>query len=209
MTGWQSRVEELLYESETVEEVIDIASSRVVVTSHRVLTFTPEMDGENFEQAERPNVTGVRTSAKGRTGIAGKAIRYGIYSMLLIGAGIFINFESFVGDISFDSEAAGQTGAGGIVGIAEGMLGFMAQLDELMQVVGALGLLVAVVLFAVYWLLRTPTLVINVAGDGEDLHVLRPTDEDDAIERLETAILPDGERPERSGVKSMLPDELF
>ncbi len=209
MSGWQSRVDELLYESESVEEVVDIDSSRVVVTSHRVLTFTPEMDGENFRQVERPNVTGVTTGAIGRTALAARSIRYGIYSLLLIGAGFVINFESFVGDISFDAEAAGETGAGGIVGIAEGMMNLMAQLDELMQFVGALGLLVAVVMFAVYWLLRTPTLVISVAGESEDLHVQRPTDQADAIERLETAILPEADRQESSRLASLLPGELF
>ena len=210
MSGWQDRVEELLYESESVSEVLDIDSSRVVVTSHRVLTFTPEMDGENFQQVERPNVTGVETSARGRTALAGRSIRYGVYSFMLIAAGFFINFDALIGDIQLDGEAASQTGAGGIVGIAQGMLNFMTQLDQLMQVVGALVLLAAVVMFAVYWLLRVPTLAIRVAGDGGDIHVQRPDDIDDAIRRLESAILPDDEIGGKSeGLSSMLPDDLF
>lgn len=210
MSGWQNRVEELLYESESVSEVLDIDSSRVVVTSHRVLTFTPEMDGENFQQVERPNVTGVETSAQGRTTLAGRSIRYGVYSLMLILAGLVINFEALIGDVEFDSQAASQTGAGGIVSIADGMLSFMTQLDELMQVVGALVLLVAVAMFAVYWLLRVPTLAIRVAGDGADIHVQRPDDADGAIRRLESAILPDDEIGGGSeGLSSMLPNDLF
>jgi len=210
MSGWQNRVEELLYESESVSEVLDIDSSRVVVTSHRVLTFTPEMDGENFQQVERPNVTGVETSAQGRTTLAGRSIRYGVYSLLLILAGFVINFDALIGDIQFDGEAASQTGAGGIVGIAQGMLNLMTQLDQLMQVVGALVLLAAVVMFAVYWLLRVPTLAIRVAGEGSDLHVQRPEDADGAIRRLESAILPESELGGGSeGLSSMLPNDLF
>jgi len=210
MSGWQNRVEELLYESESVSEVLDIDSSRVVVTSHRVLTFTPEMDGENFQQVERPNVTGVETSAQGRTTLAGRSIRYGVYSLLLILAGFVINFDALIGDIQFDGEAASQTGAGGIVGIAQGMLNLMTQLDQLMQVVGALVLLAAVVMFAVYWLLRVPTLAIRVAGEGADLHVQRPEDADGAIRRLESAILPESELGGGSeGLSSMLPNDLF
>jgi len=210
MTGWQNRVEELLYESESVSEVLDIDSSRVVVTSHRVLTFTPEMDGENFRQVERPNVSGVETSAQGRTTLAGRSIRYGVYSLMLILAGLFIDFEALIGDVSFDAEATSQTGAGGIVSIADGMLRFMTQLDQIMQVVGALVLLAAVAMFAVYCLFRVPTLAIRVAGDGRDIHVQRPDDVDGAIRRLESAILPDDEIGGGSeGLSSLLPNDLF
>lgn len=210
MSGWQDRVEELLYESESVSEVLDIDSSRVVVTSHRVLTFTPEMDGENFQQVDRPNVTGVETSAQGRTALAGRSIRYGVYGLVLVLAGVFLDFEALIGDVSFDSEATSQTGASGIVSIADAMLNGMTQIDELMQVVGALVLLVAVAMFAVYWLLRVPTLAIRVAGDGGDIHVQRPEDVDDAIRRLESAILPESEIGGGSGgLTSRLPTDLF
>lgn len=208
--GWQSKVEDLLYESESVEEVVDIDDSRIVVTSHRVLTFTPNMDGENFEQVERPNVTGVTTSAIARTGLAAKSIRYGVYSAMLMLAGLFLDFENLIGDIQFDTKAAQGTGAGGIVGLAQGMLAFFAQLDKLMQGIGALGLLVAVVVFAVYWLLRTPTLAISVAGDTEDLHVPRPDDPDLAVTALEEAILIDELAEESSGkLASVLPEDIF
>ncbi|WP_336328015.1 hypothetical protein [Halovenus sp. HT40] len=208
--GWQSKVEDLLYESESVEEVVDIDTARVVVTSHRVLTFTPEMDGENFEQVERPNVTGVSTSARSRTGLAAKSIRYGVYSLMLMLAGLFINFDALIGDIQFDSEATQQTGAGGIVGMAQGMLNFFGRLDQYMQMIGALGLLVAVVIFAVYWLLRTPTLAIEIAGDREDLHVPRPEDPDLAVTALEEAIIIDDNDEDSSGkLASVLPEDIF
>lgn len=208
--GWQSKVDDLLYESESVEEVVDIDDSRVVVTSHRVLTFTPNMTGENFEQVERPNVTGVSTSALARTGLAQKSIHYGVYSAMLMLAGLFINFDSLIGSIQFDAQATQQTGAGGIVGLAQGMLSFFSQLDELMQVFGALGLLVAVVIFAVYWLLRTPTLAIIIAGDRDDLHVPRPDDPDLAVTALEEAIIIDELAEESSGkLASVLPEDIF
>ena len=210
MAGWKSRIEELLYESESVEEVVDIDDARLVVTSHRVMTFTPEMDGENFEQVERPNVTAVEPSAISKTGLAERSIRYGIYGGLLIVAGLLIDFESLVGGIEFDAEATQDTGAGGIVNIAQATLDFMAQMDELMQVIGALTLLVAVVSFAVYWLLRTPTLAIRVAGDGSDLHVPRPGEPDLAATALEQAIIPDEMAEDSSGkLSSVIPDDIF
>lgn len=208
--GWQSKVEDLLYESESIEEVVDVNDARVVVTSHRVLTFTPAMDGQNFEQVERPNVTGVSTSAIAPTKLAARAIRYGIYSALLMLAGIFIDFGGLIGGASFDSQSLQGTGASGIAGTAQGMLSLFTQLDDLMRTIGALGLLVAVVIFAVYWLLRTPTLAITVAGDREDLHVPRPDDPDLAVTALEEAIIIDELAEESSGkLASVLPEDIF
>lgn len=208
--GWQSKVDDLLYESESVEEIVDIDNARVVVTSHRVLTFTPEMDGENFEQVERPNVTGVATSALSRTGLAARSVRYGIYSLMLMLAGLFINFDSMVGEIQFNSEAAQETGAGGTVGFAQSMLNIFSQLDDFMQLIGALGLFISAVLFAVYWLLRTPTLAIEIAGDRDDLHVPRPEDPDLAVTALNEAIIIDDNDEDSSGkLASVLPEDIF
>lgn len=210
MSGWKDRVEELLYESESVEEVVDVDDARVVVTSHRIMAFTPEMDGENFTQAERPNVTAVETSSMANDSLAERALRYGIYGGLLVLAGTFINFERFVGGIEFDAEAAEQTGAGGLVGLSQRMIDGIALADELMQVVGALALLLAVAIFAVYWLLRTPTLAIRVAGDGDDIHVPQPDEPDLAATTLEQAIIPDEMSEESSGkLTSAIPDDVF
>lgn len=211
MSGWQSRVKELLYESESVEEVLDYDDTRVVVTSHRVMAFTPEMDGENFRQVDRPNVTGVTTGAQSRTALAARSIRYGIYGAILVLAGYFLNFEDFVGGVSLDAESAQQTGAGGVVQTTQGMLDFIANLDELMQTFGALALLVAVAVFAVYWLLRTPTMVISVAGDEADIHVPRPDDAGEVAQKLEAVILPDGAAEDDLGsrLSDALPDDIL
>jgi hypothetical protein len=211
MSGWKSRVEELLYESESVEEALDYDDTRIVVTSHRVMAFTPEMDGENFRRVERPNVTGVGTGSQSRASLAARSIRYGIYGAVLILAGYFLNFESFVGGVSIDGKTAQETGAGGIVQTTQSMLGLIANLDELMQTIGALVLLVAVVIFAVYWLLRTPTMVISVAGDEDDIHVSRPDDVDEVAPKLEAVILPDGAEDDDLGsrLSSALPDDIL
>ena len=211
MSGWKSRVKELLYESESVEKVLDYDDTRIVVTSHRVMAFTPEMDGENFRQVERPNVTGVSTGSQGRISLAARSIRYGVYGGLLVLVGSVINFESYVGGVTFDPEAAQQTGAGGVVQTTQGMLGFIANLDEMLQSLGALVLLAAVAIFAVYWLLRTPTMVISVAGDEADIHVPRPDNADEIAPKLEAVILPDGAEEEHisSRVSAALPDDIL
>jgi hypothetical protein len=129
---------------------------------------------------------------------------------MLMLAGLFINIDGLIGGIQFGTQATQETGAGGIVSLAQGMLAFFTRLDEFMQIIGALGLLVAVVVFAVYWLLRTPTLAISVAGDGDDLHVPRPEDPDSAVTALEEAIIIDEFAEDSSGrLASVLPEDIF
>jgi hypothetical protein len=76
------------------------------------------------------------------------------------------------------------------MGTLQGLLNLLTQLDELLQVFGALAMLLAVVLLAVYWYTRERTLVIEVAGD-DDIHVPRPSDATDQSTRLEQAVRPE------------------
>ncbi|WP_436902797.1 hypothetical protein [Halovenus halobia] len=204
---WQSQVEDLLYSGESVEEVVDVGDAGIVVTSHRVLTFTPNMAGANFQQVDRPNVAGITTGALSSTGLAERSIRYGVYSAMLLLAGVFIDFGGLIGDVSFDAQATQETGAGGIVGLAQGMLSFFSQLDALMRTIGAVGLLIAVAIFAVYWLRRTPTLEIAIAGDRENIHLPRPDEPDRVIRTVESALGIEG--TDASRVASLLPGDIF
>ena len=59
MSQWRERAEEMLYAGESVEETFEVDDARILVTSHRVLAFTPGAEGATFQQADRPNVAGV------------------------------------------------------------------------------------------------------------------------------------------------------
>lgn len=189
MSAWRDRVEELLYEGETIEDHVECEEASVVVTSHRVLAFTPGMDGPNFSQVDLPNVEGVTRGAQSEAGLLERGLRYGVIGAILVVAGWIIDFESIIGDVSLGGSAAGQIGLGGIMEAMSRLLALMRQLDDLMQLFGALGLLLAVVLVGVYWYTREPTLSIQVAG-GEDIHVPRP--DEDATARLRKVLTPDG-----------------
>lgn len=221
MTRWQERVEELLYDGESVQETVDLDTARVVVTSHRVLAFTPGLEGENFHQIDRPNVDGVGTDALAgsETALLGRGVRIGIIGLVLLVAGYTIDFESIVGDISLDDGAAGgQLGIGGVLGMTQQLLDLITRLDELMRIFGGLVLFLAVVFLGVYWLLREPTLVIQVAGDKDDVHLPRPEDTDAALAVLEGAVLPDfasdvpndppAESEDGNEDESLLPDDV-
>jgi hypothetical protein len=192
MTEWRGRVEELLYDGETVRETLSFDEASVVVTSHRVLAFTPEADGANFRQVERPNVAGVSTGAQSRSGLLERGLRYGVAGAVLVVAGQVVDFGSILGGVDLGGQASREVGLGGILGPLQGMLNVLTQLDELMQMGGALALLLATALVGVYWFTREETLVVEVAGD-EDVHVPRPADATAARDRLAAAVGPGGD----------------
>lgn len=191
MSQWRGRVEELLYDGESVTETVDVGSARVVVTSHRVLAFASDTDGPNFRQVDRPNVVGVSTGAQTRGDLLERTVRVGVIGVVLVAAGWVLDFGAIVGDVDLTGgQATGQVGIGGILGPLQTMLAVLSTLDLYMQLVGALCLLLAVVLFGVYWMGRTPTLVIEVAGE-DDIHVPRPDESGTVVERLERAVVPE------------------
>lgn len=192
MPRWQARVEELLYDGESISESLDIGASRVVVTSHRIMVFTPELEGENFQQADRPNVTGVDTGSLGEGAFLRRGISVAVVGLVLLVAGLVFDPGSlFSDDIDVDEGAAQDVGAGGIMDATQSLFSLLLNLDSILRAFGALALLLAVVLLSVYWYFRTPTLVIRQAGDHDDVHVQRPDDTAETAKRLERAILPD------------------
>lgn len=197
---WQDQVEDLLFDGETVESTVDVDSGKAVVTSHRVLAFTPELEGENFHQVDRPNVDGVDTGAKSEARLLEYVLRTGVIGGILVIAGLVLDFDAILGDVELDMEFAGKAGVGGMLEMAQTMLHLFSILDELMQLVGSLMVLVAVVIFGIYWYLRDPTLVITVAGEEGDIHLPRPAEgADEVARRLEHAILPRGDSSDGEG----------
>ena len=193
MGRWSDRVEELLYEGETVEERVEIGSSAVVVTSHRVLAFTPERDGANFQQADRPNVTGVSADSSGDATFLGYAVRATAYGLVLIVAGVLLPLDSILSDVAMP-ESTGQLGIGGVLGLFEQILSVLRNLGDFMQLIGALLLLFAIVPFGVYLWSRERLLVIDLAEADDSIRLPAPESDSEAVaDRLEYAIQPGGD----------------
>jgi hypothetical protein len=208
MSGWQARVDELLYDGESVRDSLELDSAQVVVTSHRVIAFTPDLDGENFQQVDRPNVTGVQTGARANDSLLSRVVSTGAIGLLLVAVGYTIDFESILGSAEVsDTQTGSGTGMGGVIQTTRSMLDIVAQLDEMMRLLGALALLLAVALFGVYWLGRDPTLLITTAGDTDDIRLPRPENVAAARSRLEAAIFPD-DADRSEGSESLLGDHL-
>lgn len=196
---WTDRVEKLLYDGETCERRFDLGSesesesapTTLVVTSHRVLAFTPERDGANFRQIDRPNVDGVAVTTTGRSTYRWRALKLGLVGIGLLAVSAAVSLESLLPSLEsagVDSSAPGMEGITGALAQIETML---AILDALVLVGGLVASAAALGFVVLSLRSRTRRLVLEVAG-GDDVAV--PIDGDDgivAVGDLERAIRPD------------------
>lgn len=197
MSRWFARVDGLLYDGEAVETRVDVGEGGVVVTSHRVLAFTPEGEGSNFEYVDRPNVSGVERTARGQFRFAAGAVKAILVGAVLLAAGQLVSLDDMIGSI--DLTGAGGMGLGGFLGVMGTLLNVLVMLDEILTVLGALALLLGAFLLGVYAWTRTDLLVIEVAG-GDDVEF--PVDEEGErtgesdgegiADRLDRAVRPEG-----------------
>lgn len=164
---WRTRAGELLFDGESIRERVDAGTDRVVVTTHRVLAFTPDSDGANFRAIDRPNVIGVRTGMQGNAGRLRRAAVAGAGGLGALSLGLLLDLDSLVPKGGVDLAGGSAAGIGGLLGTIETLLRIVALLDDLLVAVGLLVLLAAVVLAGVYWTHREPKLTIAVAGDDD------------------------------------------
>lgn len=190
MARWLDQAEQLTYEGEDVTETVEVDTGGVVVTTHRVLVFSPEDDGEAFSHVDLPNVETVETIQAGERDHLETAAKAGIVGVVLLVAGAVLPLDSLVGDVSF-GRGAGRIGIGGIVGAMEQMLAVLESLDTVLLVLGAIALLVAS--GAMGWYLQTRERRLRIDRAGDDPLTLTLGDEtvtDATLERLRRAIRP-------------------
>jgi len=189
--AWAGSVEDLLFDGESVRQRVELDDgNRVVVTSHRLLAFTPGSDGENYRGVDLPNVADVRAGHEGERNLLWQGSRTLLYGLVLLAVGVFLDFDSFVPTDAFQQTGAtSRLGMGGLLGLLQQFLGLIARIDEFARMVGAVLVLFAVFVFAVYLLTRDRVLVVGVAGDDADIHV--PADDatlDGAVADLEATL---------------------
>jgi len=184
---WVERAEGLLYDGESIQEQVPVGAGCVVVTSHRLLAFTPEREGPNFSQVDRPNVDGIDARTVGEFRFLERAIKAIAVGAVLLVAGFTVSLDGLVGGVSLESGgAASAVGIGGMLGLLQSMLDLLGQLDDLMRVFGGLALAFGAVVLAVYLWSRERLLVVSVAG-GDDIELASPDDEG-VTERLRAAL---------------------
>lgn len=185
MTPWSDRVEDLLFDGETIEAEVAVGASDVVVTSHRVLAFTPELDGKDFRKIDRPNVRAVRRQAVDAIDVRRRAAKLGVGGVVLAGVGLVFDPRSVIPRPELSSaEGAGEVG--GILSLVRGMLELFYAVDVGLLVLGLLLLTLALGLLAIQLAMRSRRLAIDVAG--EEPVLLSGTIDDPALQRLRDAV---------------------
>ena len=203
---WVARAESLLYDGEVIEADVRLDRGGVVVTSHRVLVFTPDREGSNYQQVDRPNVEGIDVTTSGDWSFLELGVKALVVGIVLVAAGMTVSLDSLVGNVSLDSGgAASAVGIGGMLGMLQTMLTLMAQLDELMRLFGGLALVFAAVVLGVYLWSRDRLLVVRVAGD-DDIELTAPDDES-IVERIEAAIVPEAPPSDAGSAAQPAPDD--
>lgn len=193
--AWAGSVEDLLFDGETVRRTVDLEGNRVVVTSHRVLAFTPGTDDENYHRVDLPNVSDVDIGHDGEANLLRYGARAAVYGAILVAIGVFVDFGAFVPTDAFagTSGASGRLGLGGVLETMNALLGLIARLDEFARIGGAVLVLFAVFVLGVYLLTRDRVVVVTVAGDDPDIHVPAPDEgAEEAVADLEAVLFERG-----------------
>lgn len=165
MATWSGRVDDLLFEGEAVRESVPVGDGRVVVTSHRLLAFTPGTDGENYRHVDLPNVEGVTVRSAGETGYLEPGAKAAVVGVVLMAAGATVSFDGLLTSVAVDPSAAAGSGIGGVLGLLDTLTTVLGLLDDAMLVAGALGTVVGLGALGLYLQSRERLLEVEVAGD--------------------------------------------
>ena len=166
-----------------------VGAATVVVTSHRVLVFTPD-ERPRFREVDRPNVASVTVVSRGR-------LRYLVWATVctLLGLGGVVAATLFgVADLapSPDVEENGEVPGGDPTGEAFGALeSLLALVDLAVAALGLAFLVVAGVFLVRYVVSRARRLVIRVHGE-EDIELPLERTARGVADDLEGAIRPEG-----------------
>jgi hypothetical protein len=184
--AWRERAADLLFDGEEVVEAVPFGERRVVVTTHRVLAFTPQSE-PRYRYVDRPNVTGVEadTEASGRwLGLAVRGIAVGL-PLAVVGRVVEFGDLFSLPDVS----TGGRFGAGGMLGVLESLMGALAMVDEALLVGGLLATVLGIGAFGRY--VETREHVVRIAVAGED-DITVPVEDPGtaAVDQLREAIGP-------------------
>lgn len=180
---WRDRVDELLFDGESVRERVAVDGHELVVTSHRVLSLAPvHVDGPQFRHVDRPNVADVRLEMHESLRLLGWAILLGAVGFALAFVAASFEFAAAVPDLNGGGPAMGAID--GTIAVLESVL---AAFELVLLALGLLTCAAALATFGLYLRDRERRLVVAVAGD-EDLSIPLPPEPEAAVRSLSAAI---------------------
>src|SRR6056297_1382444 len=181
------RLSNMLFQGEEIEEEFTVDGARFAVTTHRLLVFTPEGDGRRFDHVDRPNVVGASVETTGRESYVDWSVRTGVYGVVLLGGGLLLEVSGVLDRIA-EVGTGGRTASPTLPGFVEALPSLLATLTDVLVGVGALLVVGALALTALYVSSRERELVIERAGRDPMRVPVRDDDAEEVARRLRTAV---------------------
>lgn len=185
MPDWSDRVDRLLFDGEVVETELHVGTATVVVTSHRVLAFTPAVDGADYRAIDRPNVRGVERRSVSDLDLRSPAAKLGAVGGLIVLVAFVVDPASLLPR----PEVSDAPTAGGLVETVDRAIGLFHALDALLLGFGALLVAVAVGLQGLEFATRRERVAIEVVGEEPSVE-LPGTIGDEEVSTLADALAP-------------------
>jgi len=182
-TEWMDDIDRLLHSGEDVEEDVSVGDSQVVVTTQRVILFTPYADGKNVSYVDRPNVTAIRADESGDRRVLSVGATVGLTGvfLLVLGNTLSISVPGALNDIRGESVPG--------AGMANSVASAIELIDTLLLVLGGLFLANAAVITGYYFLKREGTVTVEVAGENDmELSTHEDEDADRLVKKLRKAV---------------------
>lgn len=178
----QPAVEELqafLFGGESVDAAIQLDDATVGVSSHRILAYRPDGDGPALQTAHRANVTDITLATSGATTAGYRAVRFGVYTLILGAAGSLIELDSIMEPVS----APTGMGMGSAVALLNLVVRLIGYFDEVLLFASLATAAVTLFFIARYLNSRNRVLEITRAG-GEPLRIPLTTHNQAAVDHL-------------------------
>lgn len=176
------RLEDLLFQGETVEERTAVGGSDLAVTTHRVLVFDPDAEGRQFKHADCPNVRGATVETNGDPTYRNWTVKSAIYGVALLSGGYVIDRSVMSTLLSTTPPTSGVAALG--ADLIDTVSAILSMLSMLFLVAGVAAILAALVLIWRYTASRRRELVLDVAGRDAIRVPVSETEGEDAVALL-------------------------
>ncbi|MFB6123966.1 MAG: hypothetical protein ABEJ78_10970 [Haloferacaceae archaeon] len=151
-----------LYDGEALQATATLNDGWVAVTSHRVVAFDPDADGQSFTSLARPNVTDVRFDTAGDERYLRWSLRAGVYGLVALGGGVALDAANVASMLTVDADA---TALSGVLSLVDLFVTAIRLATAVSLAAGVALLVVAVAVGALYARSRQPSFVLDRAGD--------------------------------------------
>lgn len=155
-------LQDFLFAGETLDAATRVDNTTIGVSSHRVLAYGPDGDGPALQTAHRANVTDIDISRTGRTTAGYRAVRAGVYTIILVGVGSLIELDSIMEPVTTPTGM----GMGGVISLLNLLVQLIGYVDEVLLVAG-LATALATCFFAARYL-KSRDRVIEITRTGNE-----------------------------------------